>query len=330
MKLSDFDYYLPEELIAQIPVEPRDSSRLMVVHRDTGLIEHRIFRDIIEYLKPGDVLVLNNSKVIPARLFGHINEKQIEILLVQKVGEKTWKCLVRPAKKFKPGVLAHLSSGIVAKCLDRCEEGMRLIEFNVDDEELLKVGEAPIPPYVKTKIPLERYQTVYAKVVGSIAAPTAGFHFTETLLEKIRSMGVQTVEVTLHVGIGTFRPVKTENIEQHRMHSEKYSIPPRVVEIIRQAKSQGHRIIAVGTTVVRTLESFARTNLTEGETDLFIYPPFEFKIVDALITNFHLPRSTLLMLVCAFAGHQLIMNAYQEAVKQRYRFYSFGDAMFIL
>lgn len=330
MKLSDFDYYLPEELIAQVPVEPRDSSRLMVVHRDTGLIEHRIFRDIVEYLKTGDVLVLNNSKVIPARLFGHIDEKQIEILLVQKVGEKTWKCLVRPARKFKPGVLAHLSNGIVAKCLDRCEEGMRLIEFNVDDEELLKVGEAPIPPYVKTKIPLERYQTVYAKVAGSIAAPTAGFHFTETLLEKIRSMGVRTVEVTLHVGIGTFRPVKTENIEQHRMHAERYSIPPKVVEIIKQAKSQEHRIIAVGTTVVRTLESFARTNLTEGETDLFIYPPFEFKIVDALITNFHLPRSTLLMLVCAFAGHQLIMNAYQEAVKQRYRFYSFGDAMFIL
>lgn len=330
MKLSDFDYELPEELIAQTPIEPRDSSRLMVVHRDSGSIEHRIFREIVEYLSPKDVLVLNNSKVIPARLFGQLDGKQAEILLVQKVDDRTWKCLVRPGKKIKPGVVVNLNGGIVAKCLDRCEEGMRLIEFNVDEEELLRIGEAPIPPYVRTKIPLERYQTVYAKVAGSIAAPTAGFHFTEALLERIHQLGVRVVEITLHVGIGTFRPVKTENIEQHRMHAERYSIPPEVIETITKAKSEGGRIIAVGTTVVRTLETFARTHLSEGETDLFIYPPFEFKIVDALVTNFHLPKSTLLMLVAAFAGYDLTMRAYREAVKQRYRFYSFGDAMLIL
>lgn len=330
MKVSDFDYELPEELIAQTPIEPRDSSRLMVVHRASGSIEHRIFREILEYLTCNDVLVLNNSKVIPARLFGQLENRQVEILLVQKVNERVWKCLVRPGKKIKPKVVVQLNEGIVARCLDKCEEGMRLIEFSVNDEELLRMGEAPIPPYVRTKIPLERYQTVYAKVAGSVAAPTAGFHFTETLLERIRSLGVKIVEITLHVGIGTFRPVKTENVEEHRMHAERYSIPLDVVETIEKAKSEGGRIIAVGTTVARTLETFARTNLREGETDLFIYPPFEFKIVDALITNFHLPRSTLLMLVAAFAGYELTMKAYKEAVEKRYRFYSFGDAMFIL
>ncbi len=330
MKLSDFDYELPEELIAQTPIEPRDSSRLMVINRNSGSIEHRVFREIVEYLTPRDVLVLNNSKVIPARLFGHLENKQVEILLVQKVKERVWKCLVRPGKKIKPNVSVYLNEAIVARCLDKCEEGMRLIEFNVSDEELLRMGEAPIPPYVRTKIPLERYQTVYAKVAGSIAAPTAGFHFTETLLEKIRSLGVKVLEITLHVGIGTFRPVKTQNVEEHRMHAERYSIPAEVIETIESAKSKGGRIIAVGTTVTRTLETFARTNLREDETDLFIYPPFEFKIVDALITNFHLPRSTLLMLVAAFAGYELTMKAYREAVEKRYRFYSFGDAMLIL
>lgn len=330
MKLSDFDYHLPEELIAQTPIEPRDSSRLMVVHRKSGKIEHRIFREVVEYLSPGDVLVLNNTKVIPARLFGQLENRQIEILLVEKVGERSWRCLVKPAKKIKPSVTVKLSDGIEAKCMERYDEGLRLIEFNVDDEVLLKLGEAPIPPYVRTKIPLERYQTIYAKVTGSIAAPTAGFHFTETLLQKIRSLGVKVLEITLHVGIGTFRPVKTENIEQHRMHSERYCIPPEVVETIKDAKSQGRRVVAVGTTVVRTLETFARTNVAEGETDLFIYPPFEFKLVDALITNFHLPRSTLLMLVTAFAGYDLMMKSYREAVEKRYRFYSFGDAMLIL
>ncbi|MEN3007837.1 tRNA preQ1(34) S-adenosylmethionine ribosyltransferase-isomerase QueA [Pseudothermotoga sp.] len=330
MKLSDFDYHLPEELIAQTPMEPRDSSRLMVVHRKSGEIEHRIFREIVEYLSPGDALVLNNTKVIPARLFGQLEDRQIEILLIEKVGERLWKCLARPAKKMKPGVVVHLNAEIVAKCIERLHEGLRLIEFNVDDETILKLGEAPIPPYVRAKIPLERYQTVYAKVAGSVAAPTAGFHFTEALLEKIRSMGVRVLEVTLHVSIGTFRPVKTERIEQHKMHSERYFIPLDVVENIKHAKSEGRKVIAVGTTVVRTLETFARTNITEGETDLFIYPPFEFKLVDALITNFHLPRSTLLMLVAAFAGYDLTMNAYREAVEKRYRFYSFGDAMLIL
>ncbi|AEH51155.1 tRNA preQ1(34) S-adenosylmethionine ribosyltransferase-isomerase QueA [Pseudothermotoga thermarum] len=329
MKLSNFDYHLPEELIAQHPVEPRDSSRLMVVNRKTKTFEHRIFRDIVEYLYPKDLLVLNNTRVIPARLFAFKNNAKIEVFLVEKVKTSLWKCMVKPGKKVKVGDILDFE-GFQGKCIDRLPDGLRLIEFNANDDEILSHGHTPLPPYVKTNVEMERYQTVYAKYNGSVAAPTAGLHFTESLLENIKSKGVKVVELTLHVSVGTFRPVKTEDITKHTIYPEYYSIPDEVVQEINNTKLNGGRVIAVGTTVVRALETYALTKQTAGKTDLFIYPPFEFKIVDCLVTNFHLPKSTLLMLVVAFAGYDLIMNAYQEAIKLRYRFYSFGDAMLII
>ncbi len=330
MKLSDFDYELPEELIAQQPAEPRDSSRLMVIDRQTGQIKHRIFRDIVEYLNPNDVIVLNNTKVIPARLFALKNGSQMEVFLVERVNPSEWKCMVKPGKKVKPGDTLQFE-GFLARCLERLPDGLRLMKFEVSDEELLKRGCTPLPPYIKrTNIELERYQTVYAKHNGSIAAPTAGLHFTQSLLEKIRSMGTKIAEVTLHVSIGTFRPVKTEDITKHTIYPEYYYIPDQAAELINHAKITGGKVVAVGTTVVRTLETYAITKEKAGRTELFIYPPFEFKVVDRLVTNFHLPKSTLLMLVAAFAGYDLTMHAYREAVKLRYRFYSFGDAMLIL
>jgi len=334
MKISEFDYELPPELIAQEPVEPRDACRLMVLDRTTRSIEHRIFRDIVEYVEPGDLLVLNVSKVIPARL---IAKKEtgatVEILLLERVREGVWKCLVRPGQRVKDGTRLSVSD-LKAVCLGREEGGIRILEFSTtEDSEILRRGKAPLPPYVKKEVPLEKYQTVYAKEEGSVAAPTAGLHFTPELLSRLKEKGVEFAEVVLHVGIGTFRPVKVEEVEKHKMHEEYYRVPEETVEKIEETKKRGRRVIAVGTTVVRTLETIARLPKRKsyvGKTDLFIYPPFEFKMVDALITNFHLPRSTLLMLVCAFAGKDFVMEAYKEAVRQKYRFFSFGDAMLIL
>ncbi|HOJ87395.1 MAG TPA: tRNA preQ1(34) S-adenosylmethionine ribosyltransferase-isomerase QueA [Pseudothermotoga sp.] len=329
MKLSDFDYQLPEELIAQTPAEPRDTSRLMILRRDGKTIEHRIFRQIVDYLNPGDLLVINNTRVIPARLFAKKNDSTIEVFLLQRIDTFLWNCMVKPGKKVKPGDVLSFGD-FTALCVDRTQEGTRILKFDATDDEILSIGNAPLPPYVHSKIPLDRYQTVYAKVNGAVAAPTAGLHFTHELMDRIRKQGVNIAEITLHVGIGTFRPVKTEDITQHRIHSEIYNIPTRTLNLIEDTKSSGGRVIAVGTTVVRTLEQYALNGRTEGETTLFIYPPYDFKIVDVLLTNFHLPKSTLLMLVAAFAGYEFTMHAYQEAIRQRYRFYSFGDAMLIL
>jgi len=329
VKLSDFDYQLPEELIAQTPAEPRDTSRLMILRRDGKTIEHRIFRQIVDYLNPGDLLVINNTRVIPARLFAKKNDSTIEVFLLQRIDTFLWNCMVKPGKKVKPGDVLSFGD-FTALCVDRTQEGTRILKFDATDDEILSIGNAPLPPYVHSKIPLDRYQTVYAKVNGAVAAPTAGLHFTHELMDRIRKQGVNIAEITLHVGIGTFRPVKTEDITQHRIHSEIYNIPTRTLNLIEDTKSSGGRVIAVGTTVVRTLEQYALNGRTEGETTLFIYPPYDFKIVDVLLTNFHLPKSTLLMLVAAFAGYEFTMHAYQEAIRQRYRFYSFGDAMLIL
>jgi len=334
MKISEFDYELPTELIAQEPVEPRDACRLMVLKRTTRSIEHRIFRDIVEYVEPEDLLVLNVSKVIPARL---IAKKEtgatVEILLLERVREGVWKCLVKPGQRVKDGTKLFVGD-LKAVCLGREEGGIRILEFSTaEDNEILRRGKAPLPPYVKKEVPLEKYQTVYAKEEGSVAAPTAGLHFTPELLSRLKEKGVKFAEVVLHVGIGTFRPVKVEEVEKHKMHEEYYKVPEETVEKIEETKKRGGRVVAVGTTVVRTLETIARLPKRKsyvGKTDLFIYPPFEFKMVDALITNFHLPRSTLLMLVCAFAGKDFVMEAYKEAVRQKYRFFSFGDAMLIL
>jgi len=334
MKISEFDYELPTELIAQEPVEPRDACRLMVLKRTTRSIEHKIFRDIVEYVEPEDLLVLNVSKVIPARL---IAKKEtgatVEILLLERVREGVWKCLVKPGQRVKDGTKLFVGD-LKAVCLGREEGGIRILEFSTaEDNEILRRGKAPLPPYVKKEVPLEKYQTVYAKEEGSVAAPTAGLHFTPELLSRLKEKGVKFAEVVLHVGIGTFRPVKVEEVEKHKMHEEYYKVPEETVEKIEETKKRGGRVVAVGTTVVRTLETIARLPKRKsyvGKTDLFIYPPFEFKMVDALITNFHLPRSTLLMLVCAFAGKDFVMEAYKEAVRQKYRFFSFGDAMLIL
>lgn len=328
MKVSDFDYILPDELIAQNPVEPRDTSRLMILNRKSRNIEHRIFRDIVEYLNPKDLLVLNNTRVIPARLFAKKANSTIEVLLVEKIGTNLWNCMVKPGKKVKPGDILNFET-FTAECLSKADQGMRTLKFETTDEDLLKLGEAPLPPYVHSKIPIERYQTIYAKINGAIASPTAGLHFTEELLRKIKSIGVTVTEITLHVGIGTFRPVKTQFVQDHKMHPERYQISQDTVKLIEKTKRSGGRVIATGTTVVRALEEYGINGKLEGETRLFIYPPFNFKIVDAMITNFHLPKSTLLMLVAAFAGYDFIMEAYREAIEKRYRFYSFGDAMFI-
>lgn len=334
MKLSDFDYYLPEELIAQTPAEPRDSSRLMVLNRKEKTIEHRIFRDIVEYLKPGDLLVRNITKVIPARLYG-VKETgaRVEILLLEKISEGVWEALVKPGSKVKKGTKIILSEGVEVICKDYSQQGARILEFNCSDDKLFELGNAPLPPYIKNqKVPFERYQTVYSKETGSVAAPTAGLHFTEELLERLRNKGVEFADLILHVGLGTFRPVKVEDIREHKMHSERYYVPAETVKKIRETRKNKGRIIAVGTTSVRTLETIARLPNQEsyhGKTDIFIYPPFEFKLTDAIITNFHLPKSTLLMLVSAFAGKDFILEAYNTAVKMKYRFFSLGDACFI-
>jgi len=335
LEVKDFDYFLPKELIAQKPVEPRDSSRLMVLNKKEKTIEHRFFRDIINYLGEGDLLVRNITKVIPARLYGKkTTGANIEILLLEKVDKGIWKALVKPGSKVKKGTEILFNDNLKAVCKDWAEEGSRILEFNsVNDEEIFKYGRAPLPPYVKNrKISIDRYQTVYSREMGSVAAPTAGLHFTESLLKKLKEKGVEFADVILHVGLGTFRPVKVEKIEEHKMHSETYYVPKETVEKIREYRKNKGRIIAVGTTSVRTLETIARLPEKDhyhGKTDIFIYPPFEFKFTDALITNFHLPRSTLLMLVSAFAGYEFILNAYRIAVKEKYRFFSFGDACFI-
>lgn len=340
MDLKDFNYDLPEELIAQDPLEDRSSSRLMVLHKDTGRIEHKIFRDIIDYLNPGDCLVINDTKVIPARLMG-IKEDTgaaIEVLLLKRNVDDVWECLVKPGKKARTGARIIFGEGLlVGEIVDVIEDGNRMIKFHYEGifEEILdKLGQMPLPPYITHKLQdKNRYQTVYARNEGSAAAPTAGLHFTKELLEKIKEKGVNVVSITLHVGLGTFRPVKVDKIEEHHMHTETFNISKEAADTINRTRAAGGRVIAVGTTSCRTLESAAADDGTiparSGDTDIFIYPGYKFKAIDCLITNFHLPESTLIMLVSALAGRDNIMNAYETAVKERYRFFSFGDAMFI-
>ena len=340
MDLKDFNYDLPEELIAQDPLEDRSSSRLMVLHKDTGRIEHKIFRDIIDYLNPGDCLVINDTKVIPARLMG-IKEDTgaaIEVLLLKRNADDVWECLVKPGKKARTGARIVFGEGLlVGEIVDVIEDGNRMIKFHYEGifEEILdKLGQMPLPPYITHKLQdKNRYQTVYARNEGSAAAPTAGLHFTKELLEKIKEKGVNVVSITLHVGLGTFRPVKVDKIEEHHMHTETFNISKEAADTINRTRAAGGRVIAGGTTSCRTLESAAADDGTiparSGDTDIFIYPGYKFKAIDCLITNFHLPESTLIMLVSALAGRDNIMNAYETAVKERYRFFSFGDAMFI-
>ncbi len=340
MNVKDYDYDLPEELIAQDPLEDRSSSRLMVLDRQTGDVEHRHFTDILEYLHPGDCLVINNTKVIPARLFGVKEDTQakIEVLLLKRKENDIWETLVKPGKKAKPGTKLVFGDGLLtAEVVDVVEEGNRLIQFHYDGifEEILdQLGQMPLPPYITHQLKdKNRYQTVYAKYDGSAAAPTAGLHFTKELLQKVKDMGVDIAEVTLHVGLGTFRPVKVENVLDHHMHSEFYMVSQEAADKINRAKESGHRVIAVGTTSTRTLEAAADENgrlyETSGWTEIFIYPGYQFKVIDALITNFHLPQSTLVMLVSALAGREHVLHAYETAVKEKYRFFSFGDAMLI-
>ena len=340
MKTDDFDFELPEELIAQEPILKRDSSRLMVVDKKTGSISHHVFTDIVDLLNKGDVLVLNDTKVIPARLFG-IKENtsaHIEVLLLNNIENNIWSCLVKPAKRVKEGTIISFGDGLLkAKCLEVDDEGIRKIEFKYDGifmEILDKLGTMPLPPYIKTKLKdKDRYQTVYAKNIGSAAAPTAGLHFTNELLGKIKNKGIIICYVTLHVGLGTFRPVKVEDVSKHKMHSEYYEMNEETANILNKAKEEGRRIISVGTTSVRVLETVMNKYnyfcKCSGWTDIFIYPGYKFKAIDNLITNFHLPKSTLIMLVSALASREIILNAYKEAVKEKYRFFSFGDSMFI-
>lgn len=340
MDVNEFDYDLPEELIAQDPIKDRSSSRLLVIDRRSGDISHRIFRDILDELRGGDCLVINNTKVIPARLMGVKKDTGavIEILLLTREHDNTWECLVKPGKKAKPGTIIEFGEGLLTgEIIDVVEEGNRLIRFSYDGifEEILdKLGEMPLPPYITHRLEDKtRYQTVYAKYDGSAAAPTAGLHFTPELLDQIKEKGVNIAEVTLHVGLGTFRPVKADKVEDHHMHTEHYIVSEEAAKLINDTKARGGRVIAVGTTSCRTLESATGDNgiLKAGESDtsIFIYPGVQFKMVDCLITNFHLPKSTLMMLVSALASRELIMKAYQEAILERYRFFSFGDAMFI-
>ena len=339
LKKSDYYYELPEELIAQTPAEPRDSSRLFVYDRATGRREHRIFRDIKEYLRPSDVLVINNTKVLPARLFAYTeNGGKVEVLLLKRLDLNEWEVLVRPGKKAKAGAELVVSDELSLTVVDRTETGERIVQFHFDgvfEDILSRVGSMPLPPYIHEKLKdKDRYQTVYCKTDGSAAAPTAGLHFTQELLSEIRGMGVQIAEVLLHVGLGTFRPVKEEDLTHHVMHSEHYRVDERAAEIVNAAKREGRRVIAVGTTSVRTLETVAdeqgMLHPCSGDTSIFIYPPYRFKCVDALITNFHLPESTLIMLVSAFMGREQCLSLYREAVEKKYRFFSFGDACLIL
>ncbi len=340
MKVEDFDYYLPEELIAQTPLVKRDESRLLVLDKETGEVEHKKFYDIIDYLSPGDTLVLNDTKVLPARLIGTKEETGavIEILLLKNIEGDKWECLVKPARRIKEGTIVSFGDGkLKAKCCGVFDAGIRhfeLIYSGILMEILEELGTMPLPPYIHEKLEDQSlYQTVYAKEVGSAAAPTAGLHFTEELLEKIKDKGINIAYVTLHVGLGTFRPVSVENIEEHEMHSEFYSMSASVAKLLNETKKSGHNIVAVGTTSTRTLETIA-TKYGEfrecnGWTNIFIYPGYEFKGINKLITNFHLPKSTLVMLVSALAGRENILNAYKIAVEDKYRFFSFGDAMFI-
>jgi S-adenosylmethionine:tRNA ribosyltransferase-isomerase len=340
MKLTDFNYDLPKELIAQTPIEKRDEARLMVLHRSNQTIEHKIFKDILDYLKPGDCLVRNNTKVIPARLYGvkEVTGANVEFLLLNRIEGDTWEVMVRPGKKLMPGARVDFGNGLLkAEIVDKMEGGNRKVKFEYDgifNEILDQIGLMPLPPYIKEKLEKkEMYQTVYAKYEGSAAAPTAGLHFTEELLEQIKAKGVEIANVTLHVGIGTFRPVKEENIEDHDMHTEHYYIKEEDAEKINKARKNGGRIIAVGTTSCRVLESVADeegfVKAVEGDTNIYIYPGYKFKCIDGLITNFHLPESTLVMLVSALAGREFVLDSYKKAVEEKYRFFSFGDAMFI-
>ena len=339
MKVSDFNYNLPEELIAQHPYDKRDEARLMVLDRKTQTIEHKVFKDIIDYLEPGDCLVINNTKVLPARLLGKKDTgAKIEFLLLKRIEGDYWEVMVRPGNKLKPGTKVSFGDGILkAEILEVLEGGNRKVKFEykgIFNEILDKIGLMPLPPYIKETLKdKDKYQTVYAKYDGSAAAPTAGLHFTEELLDKIKKKGIEVANVTLHVGIGTFRPVKVENVEDHLMHSEHFYIKQEDVDKINKAKETGHRVIAVGTTSCRVLESISdetgKVKATEGDTSIFIYPGYKFKCLDCLITNFHLPESTLIMLVSSLAGREFILKAYNEAVKERYLFFSFGDAMLI-
>ena len=339
MKTSDFYYDLPEELIAQTPVEPRNSSRLMVLPRNGGKIEHKHFYDLPEFLKPGDCLVLNNTRVLPARLYGTREDTGavVEFVLLRQHGNKLWECLAGPGKKAKTGYKFRFSDKLTATVTDVLEDGNRMLEFACEGDffaVLDGVGQMPLPPYIKEKLKdKERYQTVYSKDAGSAAAPTAGLHFTPELLDRIRAKGIDVVPVLLHVGLGTFRPVKEEHIEDHEMHTEHWEITPEAADRINAARANGHRIVCVGTTSVRTLESASTddgiVHAGSGDTSIFIYPGYKYKAVDALITNFHLPGSTLVMLVSAFMGRENALSAYKEAVEKEYRFFSFGDAMFI-
>lgn len=341
MKVEDFNYDLPEELIAQVPIEKRDMSRLMVLNRDKQKIEtDKIFSDIIDYLEEGDCLVINNTKVIPARLYGKKETgANVEFLLLKQLEGDIWETIVRPGNKLKPGTKVYFRKGILeAEILDTMPGGTRKVKFSYNgifNEILDKIGLMPLPPYIHEELKeKDRYQTIYAKYEGSAAAPTAGLHFTEELLKKIEEKGVKIAKVTLHVGIGTFRPVKEENVEEHEMHSEHFYIKEEDVKKINETKKSGKRVIAVGTTSCRVLESIADTNgmvhACEEDTSIYIYPGYKFKCIDGLITNFHLPKSTLLMLVSAFVGREFVLEAYNEAVKQKYRFFSFGDAMLII
>lgn len=340
MNVEDFDYELPEELIAQDPIADRSASRLLLLNRETGAIRHSVFREIVQELRPGDCLVINNTRVIPARLLGVREETgaAVEVLLLRRLEGDSWETLVKPGKKARPGTVLSFGDGLLKGTVEEIlEEGNRKIRFSyqgIFEEILDQLGQMPLPPYIKHRLEdKNRYQTVYAKHDGSAAAPTAGLHFTRELLDQIREMGVEVAEITLHVGLGTFRPVKVEKVEEHHMHSEFYLVDEATAEKINQTRRRGGRIIAVGTTSCRTLESASTADgvlhAGSGWTDIFIYPGYRFKMVDALITNFHLPKSTLMMLVSALAGRDHIMAAYREAVAERYRFFSFGDAMFI-
>lgn len=340
MKVEEFDYNLPEELIAQTPLEQRDSSKLLVLDKKTGEVEHKHFYDILNYLEKGDTLVLNDTKVLPARLIGEKEETKavIEILLLKNIKDDDWECLVKPARRIKVGTIVSFGNGkLKAKCIKEEDEGIRhftLIYNGILLEILEELGTMPLPPYIHEKLnDQSRYQTVYAKEVGSAAAPTAGLHFTNELLEEIKAKGINIAYVTLHVGLGTFRPVSVETIEEHEMHSEYYQMTKEVAELLTKTKNENHKIIAVGTTSTRTLETimtkYGEFKECNGWTNIFIYPGYKFKAIDNLITNFHLPKSTLVMLVSALAGKENILNAYNEAIKNEYRFFSFGDAMLI-
>ena len=339
MKTSDFDYYLPEELIAQTPLKDRSSSRLMVLDRNTRTIKHEVFANIINYLGPNDVLVMNDTKVYPARLFGYKEDTlaKMEVLLLKDLGENVWECLVKPQRRMHKNTVVVFSDKLKALCLEVLEDGIchiKLIYEGILVEILNEIGQMPLPPYIHEKLEdKDRYQTVYAKNIGSAAAPTAGLHFTNELLEQIKAKGVEIIYVTLNVGLGTFRPVNVEDVTNHQMHSEAYHITKDSADRLNEAVRKGKRIIAVGTTSVRTLESaYTKDGFKEEskETSIFIYPGYQFKVVKGLITNFHLPKSTLIMLVSAFSDKELILKAYNEAVKEKYRFFSFGDAMFII